>query len=198
MKRSKLIRIKAGFLITVFSLNTIVGFGCSIGFDKIISSILHHKDDKKSGVHIHADGTKHIHEKEETKYVVHVHADGKKHVHKADSNDDIKLDAGGYINIIQNATGNFSNTNLKDIITEQSRESKENCCSSSIIKFDQAVKAIPPTVKLNLIFFATIVAEFYNINVLYTSYINTSIRYFVRSYHPPISNIRIAIQSFQI
>lgn len=159
MKRKISIKIKAAFLITVFSLNTMIGFACAIGVDMGFNT-KHHHDEKatEARVHIHADGKKHIHQ-EKTKH--HQEADSDHH---------------------------------------KSKESKDNCCNEKVIKFNEVDKSSSHSLNTSIspVFFATFIASFYNISLLYTSYINTGIKYFVRSYHPPISDIRIEIQSFQI
>lgn len=66
------IQLKAAFLLIVFSLNTMVGFACSIGVDMGFNTSHHNGDAAKASVHIHKDGKKHEH-KAET---------GKKHPHK--------------------------------------------------------------------------------------------------------------------
>src|SRR5437762_1108585 len=55
-------RIKAAFFLSVFSLNTVIGFACSVGLDMGYNS-------------------KHHDEKELTEAVIHIHSDGKKHIH---------------------------------------------------------------------------------------------------------------------
>ena len=166
----------------VFSLNTLIGFACSVGLDKLFTS--HHKDEAvATSVHVHADGKKHDHHKKETIIAkVHIHSDGKKHVHNEKSD---KKNADVLDNTIANNDA-------------QPKESKDNCCTTKVSTFEQTDKCVPENVKVLPVFFAANLPEFYNIDVLYTSYINTSIRYFVRSYHPPIPNIRLAIRSFQI
>lgn len=83
---------------------------------------------------------------------------------------------------------------------QKSKDQNGNCCTDQVMKFNNTDKSLSHslTVAFNPAFFTVLVSVFNNIDILYTSYVNTSIRYFVRSYHPPISNIRIAIQSFQI
>jgi len=79
------------------------------------------------------------------------------------------------------------------------KDGKDNCCNAQVIKFSQLDKAVPQSLNaINPIFLTAFVSSYYGIDILYTSYINTGINYFVRSYHPPISDIRIEIQSFQI
>ena len=76
---------------------------------------------------------------------------------------------------------------------------KDNCCNSQVIKFTLLDKAVPQALNaVNPIFLIAFFSSYYSIDILYTSYLGKSTKYFVRSHHPPITNIRIAIQSFQI
>jgi hypothetical protein len=121
--------------------------------------------------------SKHHHDEEATDSMVPVHADGKKHFHhEASKHHD-------------GADGNH-----------KSKDGKDNCCNDQVMKFNEVDKSASHSLNasINPIFFTAFVSSFYTINDLYTSYINTSIKYFVRSYHPPILDIRIEIQSFQI
>lgn len=116
------------------------------------------------------------HEEETTEAVVHIHKDGKKHVHHNE--------AGKH----HDETSNH----------HKAKDGKDNCCNDKVIKITQLDKSIPQSLSaINPIFFTTFISSFYNIDVLFTSQ-NISIKYFVRSHHPPIPDIRIAIQSFQI
>lgn len=56
------IQLKAFFLLIVFSLNTVVGFACSLGMDMGFNSP-HHGTGAggKGSVHIHKDGKVHLH-----------------------------------------------------------------------------------------------------------------------------------------
>jgi hypothetical protein len=79
------------------------------------------------------------------------------------------------------------------------KKGKDDCCNDRVVKISQADKAIPQNAKLlSPVFFTAFSAVFYNINISYPSQAYTSNKYFVRGNHPPISDIRIAIQSFQI
>lgn len=81
----------------------------------------------------------------------------------------------------------------------KSKDGKDNCCNDQVMKFTQIDKSVPQTLKsISPAFITAFVSAWYGIDILYTSYSNTSIKYFVRSYHPPIADIRIAIRSFQI
>lgn len=109
------------------------------------------------------------HHHEEEATEVHVHADGKKHHHE------------------------------KAEHKHSHKDGKDDCCNDKVVKLSQADKAVPQAAKLlSPVFFTAFVATYYNINITYASQVNTSTKYFVRGHHPPIPDIRIAIQSFQI
>lgn len=81
----------------------------------------------------------------------------------------------------------------------KSKDNKDNCCNDHVIKFSQVDKSFPyGFAGLNAVFFTTLVSSFYNIDVLHTFKASANIKYFVLGYHPPIPDIRVAIQSFQI
>lgn len=114
-------------------------------------------------------GFNNTHHHEEEATEIHVHADGKKHHH-------------------EKAEQQHSN-----------KDGKDDCCNDKVVKISQVDKVVPQTAHvLNPVFFSAFVATFYNFNIYYPSQINTSSKYFVRGHHPPIPDIRIAIQSFQI
>ena len=155
-------RIKALFLLSVFSLNTVVGFACSVGLDLGFNSNHHHNE-------------------ESTEAVVHIHSDGKKHIHSEKKTDHKK-----------------SQNHDEDNDHHKSKEGKNDCCNDQVLKFEQLDKSIPYS--LNVIHPTFLIAffdVFYDV-ALPPSGTVKNIKQFVRSYHPPISNIRIAIQSFQI
>ena len=79
MQRQVKHKIVAGFFTAVFSLNTVVGFACSLGFG--FNSKHHDEEVTDSVVHIHKDGKKHIHnEKKNT------HSHGNQHKHGQSDN----------------------------------------------------------------------------------------------------------------
>ncbi len=79
------------------------------------------------------------------------------------------------------------------------KKDKKGCCNDSVIKLSQTEKSIPqPNTIVSPVFFTAFIVSYYNIEILYPSQVTGSVKYFVRSYHPPIPDIRIAIQSFQI
>lgn len=82
----------------------------------------------------------------------------------------------------------------------KSNGDKDNCCNDKVVIFNQLNKALPPSINfvINPIFFTPFLASFYNIDILSSFGEVSNIKYFLLSYHPPIPDIRIAIQSFQI
>ena len=76
---------------------------------------------------------------------------------------------------------------------------KDNCCNDKVTKLSQASKILPQIDKpLSPLFFTVFKAIYYQIYVLYPSQVKVFNRYFILGHHPPIPDIRIAIQSFQI
>lgn len=81
----------------------------------------------------------------------------------------------------------------------KTNDDNDNCCHDKVINLAQVDKAVPQYYDgINTIFFTAFASSFYNIAELYTSQVTSNIKYFARSYHPPIPDIRIAIQSFLI
>ena len=111
----------------------------------------------------------HHHDKEVT--TVHVHSNGEKHHHEKKE--------------------------TKHSHDEKGK--KDNCCTESVNKFSQTDKSIPKANTIvNPVFISAFIVVYNHIDILSLSQITPSVKYFVRSYHPPIPDIRIAIQSFQI
>ena len=201
MSTSISIRLKAAFLLTVFALNTAVGFACAIGLDMSFNTT--HHDDKEARVpvvHIHKDGKKHIHyEKKKsdndkqshqhggekvTEAVVHIHKDGKKHIHQE------KKESNGH---------DKSHKHDEENKSENSKSDEGNCCTDKVKEFQELDKSVPASQSLvHPIFFTAFVAVYYNITLLPNTNTVRDVKIYVRSYHPPIPDIRIAIQSFQI
>lgn len=100
---------------------------------------------------------------------VHIHKDGKKHVHKNDHNN------------------------------KHGQSKKDDCCNDKVVKISQEDKTVSQSFNIvHPIFFTAFICSYYNSEFLYTNRVDKNIKYFVRNYHPPISDIRIAIRSFQI
>lgn len=109
------------------------------------------------------------HHHEEEATEVHVHADGSKHHHK------------------------------KKAGKHTHEQNKNDCCSDKVAKISQADKAVPQSSQpADPVFFAAYITVYYNLVIFYTPQVNVFNKHFVRGHHPPISDIRIAIQSFQI
>jgi hypothetical protein len=120
----------------------------------------------------------HHHADEAIETNMHLHAGGEKHIHH---------------NKAQN------NHNEADNDHHKSKDSKDNCCNDKVLQFTQVDKSVPQSFSvINPIFFTSFVSTFYNSEILFLSQGTLNIKYFVRSHHPPISDIRIVIQSFQI
>ena len=70
MKRNITIWFKAAFLLTVFALNTVVGFACAMGIDMGFNKHHHHDGEEanETTVHFHTDGKKHQHHDEAAKH----------------------------------------------------------------------------------------------------------------------------------
>lgn len=116
------------------------------------------------------------HEQENKKGVskIHEHADGKKHVHGAE-------------------TGKHKHADKKH------HDEEGGCCTDGVVKLAQTEKAIPAATTItNPVFATAFIATFYYTDIFYKSQVVEPIKYFVRGHHPPIPDIRIAIQSFQI
>ena len=93
-----------------------------------------------------------------------------------------------------------SHHNHADNDHHKSKNDTDNCCNDSIMKFAQLDKLLAQcsNFTVNPVFFTVFVSTYYNIDALLTSQVTKSIKYFVRNHHPPIPDIRIEIQSFQI
>lgn len=95
------------------------------------------------------------------------------------------------------SSSHHDETNLQH---SKSKENENDCCKGKVTSFAQLDKAVPPSINLliNPLFLIGHVSAFYNIDILISSQSSPNIKIFVRSYHPPIQDIRLAIQSFQI
>ena len=82
--------------------------------------------------------------------------------------------------------------------SEKKPENKKDCCKDQVQQFQTLDKSLPTDVNfVHPILLSGLVEAFYSISLPSISFIK-DIRQFVRSYHPPIPDIRTAIQSFQI
>ncbi len=174
MKRNTYIQFKAFFLLSVFSLNTVVGLACAAGMDMGFNNS-HPKDAPiEPSIHIHADGKKHNHTPELPKTTVHVHADGKKHDHHN-----------------QPATKHNEEK-------ETPKKDKDGCCNDDVLKFQNLDKNLTQTVKIALPppVLVAILTTFFGIDIFKLSAeprLHTA-----RYLFPPPPDILISIQRFQI
>ena len=83
---------------------------------------------------------------------------------------------------------------------QQSEKSKDNCCTDEAEQFARMDKTAPKTIDFNMhpSFIAAYFSSFYNFDIFLNFEFVPKSKYFVRSHHPPIPEIRIAIQSFLI
>lgn len=125
------------------------------------------------------------HQDDAAEQSVHMHADGKNHVHpKAHTHH-------------AEAENHHHNEAAKSF---NKCAGEDNCCTDAVVKITQTDKVVPQsaTTILHPFFFTAFISSFYYPDALNASYVDTRIKQFVRSHHPPIPDIRIAIQSFQI
>jgi hypothetical protein len=118
------------------------------------------------------------HQEGVTDIPMHVHADGKQHQ---------------YHNEVKNHHEEASSRLQKETNDE------DNCCHDKVMQIAQQDKAIaPPICITNPTFFTAFISSFYDIEILLSTGADSHIKYFVQGHHPPIPDIRIAIQSLQI
>lgn len=161
-------KLRALTLLTTFSLNTIVGFACAVDVEMGYNSRHHQEGSTEAVVHIHKDGKRHIHYEKK----------------KTGDNVDLKHDH-------QRHDHNKHDHNKKE-------GSKDNCCTEQVDNLAHSDKALPQSLKLvHPIFAVAFLTSFYDV-ALPGFRFTKDIRQFARSYHPPITDIRIAIRSFQI
>jgi len=157
-------RIRALILLIVFSLNTMIGFACSIGIDMGFNSGHHDGSKTHTSIHVHKDGKRHIHD------------DGKNH------------------NRQSKHSGHHHSAEKK----EGTKTDDKDCCTDDVVQFEKLDKSIPHSGATAHPLFLTAFIYIFYVQLLPTSNIIRNVKQFVRSYHPPISDIRIAIRSFQI
>jgi hypothetical protein len=179
MRQNKSIKLKAAFLLTVFALNTVVAFACSLGLNMGYNE-KHHNAEKVQPVaaahsHSHAPGTKpHHHNTRET----HSHDSNAKHGH------DSKHSHG------DNAVATHYN--------EKSSSSDDDCCTDTAIKFQSEDKKLQQsqTVDIKAPVFVAFLSAFLGFD-LAPQKATTATKFVVPQFYPP-PDIRIAIRSFLI
>ena len=171
MNTSRTIKYKALFLLLSFSLNTVVGFACSLGIDMGFNSGHHHHEhndeeqDKNSHSHSDGDGSSH---RGKHNYS-HTYAEAQKHT-----------------------------PGLENTFTIKASEDDENCCKDFVIGFQSLDKQL--TQKSNITKFKIGVTPFFLHTTLpfkntdYIEPIRTPPK--IPDYSPP--DIRVFIKSFLI
>lgn len=83
--------------------------------------------------------------------------------------------------------------------SNSSNSNNDECCGHGVISFNLPDKTIPDQVSMVHPVFATaFIALYFQPDLLQPHYLFCNIRAFTQSYHPPIPDIRIALQSFLI
>jgi hypothetical protein len=87
----------------------------------------------------------------------------------------------------------------QDKVAKNQSKDEDNCCHDKVTKIAQVDKAVPQpfSISVNYLFLSALASTFYHIDTL-NGVRASQFKYFVRSHHPPIPDIRIAIRSFQI
>jgi hypothetical protein len=120
----------------------------------------------------------HHHEEELSDVPVHMHSDGKQHQHHTE----IK-----------------SHHQEADDLLHKTTSDEDNCCHDKVTQISQQDKAIAHSISITSpVFFTALISSFYNIDALLSNGADSHVKYLVRRHHPPIPDIRVAIQSFQI
>lgn len=81
-----------------------------------------------------------------------------------------------------------------------SKKTKDDCCTDEAAKFAMVDKLTPQSIdfSINPVFFTAFLSTFYHFDIFASDSHIPNNKFFVRSHHPPIPDIRVAIQSFQI
>jgi hypothetical protein len=118
------------------------------------------------------------HQKEVPDIPIHVHADGKQHQH-------------------HNEVKNHHEETNKHL--QKETNDGDNCCHDKVMQIAQQDKAIAQSISITSpVFFTALISSFYNVDALPSNGADSHVKYLVRRHHPPIPDIRVAIQSFQI
>jgi hypothetical protein len=168
MRSLKSIKLKAAFLLTVFTVNTLVSFACSVGLDMGFNTS-HHSNEKKAKIHSH--GHKHAHG---------IASDGK-HSHSAHSH----------------ATAHKHSHDLASGL-QKNQDQKDNCCTEKSVELQKQDKSANhssnPVIKIPVL--VPFLAAFcgYEMEAELSPILHNL---FIPQYYPPPDK-RIIIQSFQI
>ncbi len=169
------IQFKAAFLLFVFSLSTIVGFACSVGLNTSLTAD-HHKETAEPLQKGHEHGKSHKHPASDD----HQHTPANHHEKQSDPHQE--------------------EADHHKKVSEPQENPDDNCCKEEVAKFEKSEKRTPQSFNYNLQpqFVTLVFGTPTNIDVLASNVYLPSNKYFVRNHHPPIADIRLAIQSFLI
>jgi hypothetical protein len=159
MKSRTAIKIKALSLLIVFSLNTVMGFACSLGIDMGYNSKHHHK---RAGT--------------------------------------IEQNAGKTEGACHTA-GNDVGTSKMQHDKRSNSSNEQDCCSHGVLKFLKLDKNVSPGVTSDIIAPVILLAVYFAYQIDLSLYLKNNANnnyYFIRTHHPPMPDIRIAIHSFLI
>ena len=178
------IKLKAAFLLTVFVLNTVVGFACSVGLDMGYNSKHHLEVETVQNTDAYSKGhtafakTSHNHE-------VATHS----HHHKLAG----ALHQGVAVPTNHHAEGVVSNHH-NNKTTEQ-----DDCCNKNAVELQQIDKSLnhAPQFSVKAPVFVAFLSAFLGLELTPAKNHTAASQYLILQYYPP-PDIRIAIQSFQI
>jgi hypothetical protein len=163
------IKIRAFFLLGAFSLNTLAGFACSVGLDLYYNSNHH-----KNGLNTH--------DKSQTHESRHKHSHTSSHKH--------------------NKTSSHKHSHTtSDLHKEDERgKSQDDCCTDEVTKFAQLDKSVTNLFQLQIPVFIKLFPDLYSLTLqpMQSISVNSNFQFVRRSCSIYDTDIRIAIQSFQI
>ena len=179
MNRKISIQLKALFLLLVFSLNTVVGFACALGMDMGFNTSHHDSDATEvKEIHVHEDGAKHHHGSVSDNQSSDKNESDAAYHHSYDGNGLVKQQQDG-----------------KSIAGQD----EGGCCSNEVLKFQSLDKNLNQTTNSigDAPVFVAMLNTFLVVDLIsIVKDVPTKLK--ARFYYPPPSDLRIAIQRFQI
>ncbi len=162
IKRNKL---KAAFLLTVFALNTVIAFACSLGLD--LGYNKHHHDDKKK-----ATFSNHEHLQQNNGHQV-----------EPDYSKDSLL------NLYSKKSSHHHNTNSASHPDKETPDN-DDCCTDNAIKFQAEDKKLQQSqnIVLKAPVFVAFLSAFLGFKLSPVEVNAASCKYFVPQYYPPPNN----------
>ncbi len=177
MSKQKSIQLKAILLLLVFSINTVVGFACAMGFDGNLASSHHHA---------HPENHKKIQGHEE-------HA-ASHHEHPSDMplpDQHVGNPAEG-----EHHNGHGEHDHAKSPTAEKG---DNDCCNDEVLKIQSSEKWVNAAISSNVYtpVFVFIASVYFNISERSLDK-EIILEFSPRFYYPPPSDTRIAFRRFQI